>query len=443
MLPSCVAAGSAPAYAGIALPRAAKGQQAIPDLQQNGSSFQALLAEQSGDSDSPAEASGAHGAAAQAESQRQAQQANADVKTGPNPAPIKDIFEMMVRVVAGAEALPRSAAEDAKAPQHVPGEPKLQTPPAPINKKPVPVPADTIALLQAGIPYQFAFVDAPLAISSTNAKTANSASTPAAPPGALVNTTHSADDFPPVAQQGVDLAAATTTSNPVAFAMRVSPADQKATNDEATVNNSPARQQVTITADSVVAPAAPHPQQEHKEDGSQDGFAARAMELDTPKAAQSFKEHFEAPETAKASEPEPEPASVTVPPAKYVSVRLAGDGTQRVDFRVIERDGIMSVSVKSADQALNRTLQEHMPELTTRLESEHFRTEVWVPKADGPAVANSAGSSSSNSNSGYSSSGSGGRQYSGGDQGPHPEWLDEVENYGRAGRQRRNNTWRQ
>lgn len=446
MLPPSVAASSAPVYAGIALARAAKGQQAIPDLQQNGPSFQALLAEQSGGSDSPAEPSGAHGAAAHADSQRLTEQANTDVKTEPNPAPIKDIFEAMVRVAPGAEALPRSAggfAVDAKTSQPVPGEPKSQTPPAPAYTKPAPTAPDAIALLlQTGIPYQFAFVDMPPAVSSATATIADRPLNSPAAADALANPAHVADDLPP-ATPGVNLAAASGASNPVAFAMKVTPADQKATNAEPAENTSPVRQQISIGSDAVVPPVIAQARQEHKEGASQDGFPAHAIELDTPKAAQSFKEHFEVPETAKASEPEPEPASVTAPPAKYVSVRLAGDGTQRVDFRVIERDGIMSVSVKSADQALNRTLQEHMPELTTRLESEHFRTEVWVPKADGPAVANSAGSSSSNSNSGYSSSGSGGRQYSGGDQGPHPEWLDEVENYGRAGRQRRNNTWRQ
>jgi hypothetical protein len=68
-------------------------------------------------------------------------------------------------------------------------------------------------------------------------------------------------------------------------------------------------------------------------------------------------------------------------------VQVVGSDNQRVDIQLMERGGSLAVSVRTSDSALTRDLQDHIPELTSRLESEHFHSHAWT----------SGGSSSSNS----------------------------------------------
>jgi len=152
--------------------------------------------------------------------------------------------------------------------------------------------------------------------------------------------------------------------------------------------------------------------------------------------------HMTDADAAKAAEPDVDPTSVPVEPARQIHVQVAGAGNQRVDLRVIERDGTMSVSIRAADPNLSRTLQEHMPELTTRLEAEHFHTETWVPRSNASS-SSSFEQGSSDSNAGYSAGGDGSGRQDGGQQDTKPDWVDELESYARNSQTRRNSLWRQ
>jgi hypothetical protein len=52
-----------------------------------------------------------------------------------------------------------------------------------------------------------------------------------------------------------------------------------------------------------------------------------------------------------------------------------------VDLRLVEHAGGLSVSVRSSDSSLTRGLQEHLPELSDRLEAARYQTQTWLPAA--------------------------------------------------------------
>jgi hypothetical protein len=123
------------------------------------------------------------------------------------------------------------------------------------------------------------------------------------------------------------------------------------------------------------------------------------------------------------------PAVPTPEPVRNVHMQLVSEDNRRVDVRLIDRGGELHVSVKSADTALAQNLQDHLPDLTARLERQHMQTEVWVPKAAEPGKADSGNTngSFSNPNARSSSGNSQGRK-----QGQHqakPDWVDALENY--------------
>lgn len=60
-------------------------------------------------------------------------------------------------------------------------------------------------------------------------------------------------------------------------------------------------------------------------------------------------------------------------PIRAAHVQIAGADNQRVNIQLVERGGTLSVLVKSDDHALTKAIQDHVPELNTRLASNHFR----------------------------------------------------------------------
>ena len=74
---------------------------------------------------------------------------------------------------------------------------------------------------------------------------------------------------------------------------------------------------------------------------------------------------------AKVDAPElPSPLST---PVRAVRVELGSDSNQRVALTLVERGGALSVSVRSADSNLARSLQEHLPDLSARLTEQRTR----------------------------------------------------------------------
>jgi hypothetical protein len=97
--------------------------------------------------------------------------------------------------------------------------------------------------------------------------------------------------------------------------------------------------------------------------------------------------------TAEVADEESGPAQ----PVRAVQVQLAGESDQRVDLRLVEHAGGLSVSVRTSDSSLTRGLQDHLPELTDRLAAEHYQTQSVLPanemSSGGSAHGSSAGSS--------------------------------------------------
>jgi hypothetical protein len=97
-------------------------------------------------------------------------------------------------------------------------------------------------------------------------------------------------------------------------------------------------------------------------------------------------------------------------PVRNVRVQFAGEGSQQVDMRFVERGGTLSVSVRSTDETLTRNLQDHLPELNERLNMQHFQAETWMPDRGASMGFGSNGSAAdaqSNSGSGFHGSGGG------------------------------------
>jgi hypothetical protein len=118
-------------------------------------------------------------------------------------------------------------------------------------------------------------------------------------------------------------------------------------------------------------------------------------------------------------------------PLRNILLQLKSEDNRRVDVRLIDRGGELHVSVKSVDPALAQQLQEHMPELTSRLSEQQFSHEVWVPK---PAESAQSGASNMNGNaagdnsSSASQNGDAGRRQNSKQQQGRPDWVDLLEN---------------
>ncbi len=110
---------------------------------------------------------------------------------------------------------------------------------------------------------------------------------------------------------------------------------------------------------------------------------------------------------------------------RNVQVQLQADNNQRVDVRLVDQGGELRVSVRSADANLTQALQDHMPELTNRLEQQHIRAEVWIPRSTETTNAGTSNARNFSSQDGGSSGeGNSGRRQNG-RQNNQPDWLEE------------------
>ncbi len=121
-------------------------------------------------------------------------------------------------------------------------------------------------------------------------------------------------------------------------------------------------------------------------------------------------------EVAEMDETDPSAAPQTV---RSVQVQLTDQDTGRVDLRLVEHAGGLSVSVRSTDSNLTKGLQENLPELSARLEAEKYQAHTFVPAASETSSGGSASEqpSSQNHESNSQSFSGGGGSSSGGDAG--------------------------
>jgi hypothetical protein len=134
--------------------------------------------------------------------------------------------------------------------------------------------------------------------------------------------------------------------------------------------------------------------------------------------------------------------SLASEPIRNIRVQLSGEGNQQVDMRLVERGGTLSVSVRSTDETLTRSLQENLPELNTRLTAQHFQAETWMP---GRGVSTDSGGSGGSgtgagSDSGTGSNGSGASKHGS----SSPDGRSDSQSHSRQsqdGRQDRRPAW--
>jgi hypothetical protein len=143
-------------------------------------------------------------------------------------------------------------------------------------------------------------------------------------------------------------------------------------------------------------------------------------------------------ETASVTEISEQPS--TSQPVTAVQVQITGADNQRVDLRLAEKSGSLTMSVRSADGSLTKALQQNLPDLAGRLSDQQIRAEWWKPDIQQPAASgNTPGNSSGNPSGNSSNPGSGnasekdqGNQgnsqsgQQGGRDAQQPDWQEEL-----------------
>jgi hypothetical protein len=96
-------------------------------------------------------------------------------------------------------------------------------------------------------------------------------------------------------------------------------------------------------------------------------------------------------------------------PVRTLQLQLAREGEGRVDLRLVEHAGGLSVTVRASDSALTRGLQDNLPELSARLAADKYQTHILLPAAN-EASTTLAGSSDQPAGKSYEPGG--GRNFS-------------------------------
>jgi hypothetical protein len=163
--------------------------------------------------------------------------------------------------------------------------------------------------------------------------------------------------------------------------------------------------------------------------------AANIVETRNPAPTGSGPVQATSPTAPMSKAETPELPSMPSAPVRAVRVELASDGNQRVALVLVERGGALSVSVRSADSHLARSLQEHLPDLSTRLGEQRYQTEIWTPRVEAPdAAAGESAHHDLDAGSGRQG-GEGGNPNPGEQQGrghrEAPKWFEELAAIGR------------
>ena len=194
----------------------------------------------------------------------------------------------------------------------------------------------------------------------------------------------------------------------------------------------------TITGRNPVAASALLPTQSKHEPGAAPSLSDTTIGAET-KSGPGDVGTSETKETkaASATSFEAELSKATTEQVRSAHVQITGDNNQRVDIRLLERGGALSVSVRSADTNLTRALQEHTPELSKQLSADRFKADVWSP--------NSQKDSQQRQSSGEPSQDrrNGGQKGNKQNQEQDPSWVTAFENTPSAFQKRINYTWHQ
>jgi flagellar hook-length control protein FliK len=173
-------------------------------------------------------------------------------------------------------------------------------------------------------------------------------------------------------------------------------------------------------------------------DGQTNALTPGGISSEISHPAESAEANTEAPRAA-ASEPEEDSNAAQTGTVHNVQVQLGTNPNERVNIHLSTQGGDLRVSVRSANADLTRTLQEHVPELTSRLEQQHYHSEVWIPRSSDSSASTERGFQSPNGDT--SGQGQPGNRQNG-QQKNDPEWLDEIAPQ-RGNKETFNSTWLQ
>lgn len=139
-----------------------------------------------------------------------------------------------------------------------------------------------------------------------------------------------------------------------------------------------------------------------------------------------------APESVSKLQELPEDPTANGQPLKAVQVQITGVDNQRVDLKLMEKAGSLTLSVRSADGSLTKALQQQLPELASSLNNQQIRAEWWKPELQKSELSQGSHNSSESNKGSNSTTQDQGNQGRGnlGQQGERrarqTDWVEEL-----------------
>ena len=168
------------------------------------------------------------------------------------------------------------------------------------------------------------------------------------------------------------------------------------------------------------------------ESGIAGGNAALSTATMPQNASAALTDNTAAASQTKSAKPLdlPEEPATNTSAVKVVQVQINGSDNTRVDLRMMEKAGALTISVRSGDSSLTKALQQDLPELSNKLNDQQLRAEWWTPESQkASAVQKSENSPTGDSNSETPNQerqrGGNSGQQSGRDA-QQPDWVDEL-----------------
>ncbi|HEY7209812.1 MAG TPA: hypothetical protein VH477_06015, partial [Bryobacteraceae bacterium] len=230
----------------------------------------------------------------------------------------------------------------------------------------------------------------------------------------------------------------------LAFALRIN-ADSSNTSDQADPKNTLLPRDPSSLLSNTAPPASSPAAQQEKLESQIQGLIAPTAANDHGSPTPHNAAPPEATTATHSSDFESELSKFrAAEPVRGAHVQISGTDAQRVDIRLVERAGALSVSVRSADSTLAKNLQEHAAELNTHLNLEHYRTELWTPSTNNASNTRDSGAGGQqNSGASYSGNGNQDQRQNSKQQQSQPDWIDTLEQNSKAFQKRIEYTWQQ
>jgi hypothetical protein len=181
---------------------------------------------------------------------------------------------------------------------------------------------------------------------------------------------------------------------------------------------------------------------QRKEHDQVDSIGQEPISLSTASKADPFSQSVQDSGSESGAKPMLNAATeqAVAEPVRGAHVQITGHDNQRIDIRLQERGGELSVTVRSGDANLTRALQDHAPELNSKLSSEHYRSETWTATPKSAFGTNTDGNSSQGQSRG-SAYQQQFNQNQNGKQKRQPAWVEEFESHPTAFQKRIDYTW--